>query len=376
MPRPSRWAVALVLAAGATLGASTTLLGCSSARGCLTGCNPGDAGPDGQAHGSGLKDTCPIVRACPHVRTVSSVSTLSLSGSGTAYLGNAIETQLGPAVSFVVVPSQPGALRRIGVALLEQQQVIGLTSTSSGSDPTVAPVLLERDGELDLLEPPTFDQLIPIQEGTLQPGAALPIVVDPLPGSVPAAVGFGQALAAVVDPGPTLRFYDATLGKPLLTTALGNGSAVQPLALTPSCNGLMASWGSKVAAFTPLGDRVAPTVDTGLPAARHAVWDGGELVLSGSGGVVELDSKGNVLSRTQVPMGAAVGTDDGLLAISDSVGSSEVVVRNRSSGSVDKSYATLSKQLVPEAVVVTNRYVYFMQAASTSLLWVDIVCSA
>lgn len=370
MLRPSHWAALFVVAA-----ASAALAGCGHARGCLAGCGSGDAGEAGHPQGPGTLDSCPARRACPHVTTVTAVSIQTLGQSGTAHLGNAIETTLGPAVSWILVPDQPGAPRRIGVALPGQNQVVTLDSSSSTTAPAVAPMLLSRQDEIDLVPAP-FDKVIPIPLDTLQPGTPLPITLDSLPGSVPTAAGIGQALAILVDPGPKLLFFDSGLGDPLFDVKLGSGSAVHPLALTQSCNGLLASWGSHVEAFTPLGDRAAPAVDTGLAHPRHVVWDGAELVVSGDSGVVELDSKGKLLSRTALPMGVAVGTDNGLLTIADNHGSSEAVVRKRTSGSIVKSFGATSQEMVPEAVVVAGRYIYFVQASTSSVLWLSVVCSA
>jgi len=367
------WALAVLL------GASPALAGCSPARGCLEGCGSGgDAGQSGQPHGPGTLDTCPMMRACPHVQTVSSVSTESLgsANAGTAHLGNAIETPIGPAVSWVMSPDVTGGKRRIGVAFPEQTQVVAFDAEGSATDPLLAPMVFQRDNEVDLVPPPAFDHVIPIPLDTMQAGTSIPITLGSPSLSVPALAGIGQALAAVVDPGPELRFYGAALGDPLLRTGLGNDTAAHALALTPTCNGIVASWGSKAAAFTPLGDRSAPTVDTGLNVSagqlQSVAWDGGELVISGGGGVVELDSKGKVLSRTTTSMGAAVGTDDGLLTIEGGL----AVVRGRKTGGIVKSYSAGSGAIHPGAVVVSNRYVYFIQASTSALLWVRVGCSA
>lgn len=374
MPRPRHWELLALLLAGAAL------VGCDKPRGCLEGCGTGgDAGQSGQPHGPGTLDACPMQRACPHVTTVGPISTQSLGGAatGTVHLGNALETPIGPAVSFVVLPDQSWQTPQMGVAFPEQGKVVPVGAGASTANADAAPVLFQRDGEVDVIPAPGFNQVIPIALDTLTAGASVPITLGAAAGSTPAVAGIGQALAAVVDPGPHLQFFGTALGDPLLNEKLGGQNAVHALALAPTCNGLLASWGSSVAAFTPLGDRAAPDVDTKLfiaPSQPHyAVWDGGEVVISGSGGVVEVDSKGKVLSRTTGAFGPAVGTDDGLLTIDGSSG--EAVIRERKTGGIVKSYS-MGGALVPDAVAVTNRYVYFFQAGSSSVVWIGIGCSA
>ncbi len=320
-----------------------------------------------------------MARACPHVTTVGSVSTQSVGGAttGTVHLGNAIETMIGPAVSFVLVPDQTWQTAQIGVTFPEQGEVIAVDVDASALGTNVAPVLFQRDNEVDLLPAPAFDHVIPIALDTLQPGASIPITLPVTPQSTPALAGMGQAVGAVVDPGPHLQFFGTALGDPLLDEKLGNDSALHSLALTPTCDGLLASWGSRVAAFTPLGDRAAADVDTNLYLApgqpAYVVWDGGEVVLSGGGSVVEVDSQGKVLSRTTGSFGPVVGTDDGLLTIGG--GNSELMIRQRKTGSIVKSFG-LGGTLAPDAVVVANRYVYFFQAGSASVTWVSVGCNA
>lgn len=374
MIRPSQWALVALVAASAALG------GCRGPRGCLEGCDTaGAGGQSGHPHGPGTLDSCPMARACPHVQTVSSVSIQNLGSTiaGSAQLGNAIETPVGPAVSWVMSPGATGVTGRVGVAFPEQDQVVALDVAGLDSGTAQPPAVFQRDGEVDLVPAP-FDHVIPISLDTMQAGDPVPL--DLGSGTTPAVAGMGQAVAALVAPGPALRYFGLALGDPLLTMSLGNQQSPSPLALAPTCNGLVASWGSHAAAFTPLGDRAAETVDTGLTPqpghAQHVVWDGGEVVVSGDNGVVELDSKGKQLSRTPVAMGPAVGTEDGLLTIDSGPASSQVVIRARKSGNIVKSYGAASNAIVPGTVVVANRYIYFIEVNGSSVKVLSVVCNA
>lgn len=372
--RPRRkWAIATLLSA------SAALVGCRGARGCLTGCGPGVGGGAAGSGNPGPDTPCPVVRMCPHVASVGAPASTQLGNeNGNVKLGNVIETPLGPAVSYVAEWYQPGQPRQIGVVLPAQDESLAFDIQSAPGSDLLAPVVFQRDNELDLVGPPGYDQAIPITLDTFQAGTPIPLGIGPTSATM-ALAGVGQAMAALLNPGPTLRFYDATLSQPLISVSLANGpnSYSNVLALTPTCNGLLAHWDSHVQAFSLLGDQLAASVDINLhplTARREiAVWDGGEVVISSGDGVVEVDSRGQVVSRTPVDMGVAVGTDDGLLSVG---GGSSAEVRERKTGAVLESYDLGMTGIDPDLVSITTRYVYFMQSLMTSVVWFRVDCTA
>ncbi len=363
--------------------ASGTTFGCNTSDSCGANClaSPDDAG---DAATEPELPPCPIQRMCPHVKSVGPMSVLPLGdgNTGNVYLREAIYTSRGPAVSWVVFPQTPQNGQRYGVALLFDEKVAAFDDLSNSSQP-VAPALFERKNELGLVGPSSFDQVVPIALDTFEVGPTQPL---PLPEPVleqAAFVGVGQAVAGLFAPDATLSFFDSTLTERLVDIPLGEQSYGSTLART--CNGLIASWSSgaqRAAAFDLVGNRRGPvsSVSSGgnLFPEPAGIWDGASLVLPTSTEIVELDNSAHPRAKTPTPYAeAAIGTDDGVLAMRFVDGHGELVLLERETGTTLESYDVDDGYLTSTVVALTDRYVYFIGTGGfndSAIHWVSIEC--
>lgn len=227
--------------------------------------------------------------------------------------------------------------------------------------------------------------MVPIPLDTLKPGDAVPIPID---GSGPPAVlGIGRALAAVVGGTPHLQILDATLGEQLVDTPVDDQG--DPYSLVETCNGLLATWSGsdspRAAAFSRFGERASPNLDLPLdPPKTYAfrtltsTWDGAEVVVSNGETAVELDNFGDVQSETTVNARVAVGTDDGLLAVTGDKTGANAVVLQRGTGAVLSTLHTDSESFAgidPDVALVSGHSVYFVdRLGGVSFAWARVDC--
>lgn len=378
------WALVVVLAA------SALSVGCDQPRGCLAGC-------DGQQGGPPVKSLppCPALRACPHYLSLEFHETpFGVPGGGYKQggtVGGIVETSQGPAVSWIS-ESSLGAPLDVGVTLLFTGQAAVIGQLPYTKDFLYAPAFA-RGSEIDVLMPPDYTTVVPVNVETLDVGAPIPTALDPgdhtypseLIHNPPAVLGVGQAMAAVTGDPSRLQLLDATLGQQLGGVSLGDFG--NPLPLVATCNGLLGGWytasfAPRLAPFTRFAERAGPFVELdpeyNLPfLVRSSTWDGAEDVVTGRQTILELDSAGNELSTTPVSAFAAVGTDDGLLALE--IGGAELY--QRGTGKKLATYVTQSDGLCWAAgglllalVVDHTVYVVANGATMSCLPWTRVVC--
>jgi hypothetical protein len=310
---------------------------------------------------------------CPHVIDVHQTSAVSLGDEnrGTVYLGNAVYTPVGPAVSWVSMPLHAGDPRHAGVALLSQGKVAGFVENVPADAYPEAPPLFQRDNELDLVVPSTsYDHVVRVPLDTFVPSDPVPVPISGMEHDPPAVLGIGQTLAAIVKPSYHLVFVDSTLSQRLLDKPILSGDT-----LTATCNGFLAvnTGTGRAQPFDTLGNAVGPAVTWGGGPVHNPVWDGASVVVGQGDKIVELASNGSVRSTTPTGATVAVGTDDGLLATMVISGPFVLRTLERGTGTV------LDQQdyFPGEVAVAGDHAVYFAESsgyAGTSILWAWVQC--
>lgn len=369
MRRLELWAVLIALSAVA-------LAGCGRARGCIEGCgavpDSGSSDADAEA-GPPLPPACPVHRICPHVFEVHGESQVYLGDEnrGTVYLGNAVYTPDGPAVSWVSMPLHAGDPRHAGVALLLQNKVASFVENVPPDATPEAPPLFQRDNELDLVVPSTSDDhVIRVPMDTFVPSAPVPVPISGVEQDPPAVLGIGQTLAAIVKPSHHLVFVDSTLTQRLVDKPIHSGDL-----LTATCNGFLVtnSGIGQAQAFDNMGNAVGPVVGWSGGAGQNPVWDGASVVVSEDKQIAELASNGSVRSVTPADAIVAVGTDDGLLATTIISGAIVLRTLQRGTGAVLDE----QKYFPGDIAVAGGHSVYFARAeayAESTVDWAWVQC--
>lgn len=306
---------------------------------------------------------------------------------GTVTVGDAVYTPIGPAVSWVSMPYSDGQPRHAGVALLLQGKVAGFVDTSPASQPPIPPPLFQRDNELDLLVPPLqYDHVIRVPMDTFVPSAPVPIPISSP--DIPAVLGMGQTLAAVVDPGPHFLRVNSTLDQRFVDKLVDTG---EQATITATCSVLLVT-GTKHDAtyaqpFDALGNQLGPVLDTqagpvhAQPWDSTPVWDGASVVLPARNRVVELDSNGSPRDITPTPSDAAFsgiegafGTDEGVLATMGVNGLRVLRLLDRGTGTVLHDFGRVAGNVT----IAGEGAVYFAGAgvyAQSTVNWTTVECS-
>ena len=369
------WAALIALAA------SAVLPGCGHARGCIEGCGAvADSGSDAGAEaGLPLPPACPAHRICPHVFDIHAELEMPLGDQnrGTVYLGNAVYTPVGPAVSWVSMPLHAGDPRHAGVALPLQNKVASFVENVAADAYPEAPPLLQRDNELDLVVPSTsYDQVIRVPMDTFVPSNPAPIPISGVEHDPPTVLGIGQTLAAIVKPSYHLVFVDSTLSQRLVDKPISGDL------LTPTCNGFLAvnSGIGQAQPFDDMGNAVGPVVSWNGGSGGNPAWDGASVAICEAKQIVELASNGSVQSVTPTPPDAdrgaevAVGTDDGLLSSMVVGGPPALRMLERGTGSIIEDYGTQQG----DVAVAGDHSIYFISGsgyAGSCTYWTWVECS-
>lgn len=366
----------LELSAALIAVAAAALAGCGHARGCIEGCGavPDSGGDAGAESGLPLPPACPVHRICPHVLDVHGESQVYLGDEnrGTVYLGNAVYTPAGPAVSWVSMPLHTGDPRHAGVALLLQNKVASFVEHVPADAYPEAPPLFQRDNELDLVVPSTsYDHVIRVPMDTFVPSAPVPIPISGVEHEPPAVLGIGQTLAAIVEPSNHLVFVDSTLSQRLVDKPIHSGDL-----LTATCDGFLVdnSGIGRAQPFDDAGNAVGPAVSWNGGVGQNPVWDGASVVVSEAHQVVELASNGSVRNITPTDAIVAVGTDDGLLAVTMISGALVLRTIERGTGTMLHE----QKYFPGDIAVAGGHSVYFARAefyAESTVDWAWVQCS-
>lgn len=360
------------------------LAACDTSESACAACGASDAGgaPDPVP-----PKPCPVKRFCPQVKSVSSYTDIFLGdqNQGNVYFGTGVYTQNGPAVPWVTLPQLGSAVRRAGVALFLSGKIHSFDDQAPSNDLPFAPPLFERGDEIGLLVPAkAWNQVvrIPLDTFEAEPAVTLPALGPSM--TSPGAVGVGEALAILNDPGPTLSFFDASLSERLVLLSHSDEGVFA--ALTPTCDGLVGTWmggggAARARSFDKLGEARSPIVDLETPVlpipGPGPIWDGASVVLIADHEILELDNAARVVARTPEPAAtAAVGTEAGVLVARVVQGQGQLVLLERGTGKV---LQTLEEGFgAGDAVVATERYLYFVGTGgynASTLGWVTVECS-
>lgn len=313
------------------------LFSCNSTNSITSACDgddcfdAADAGSDVDAKEEPYEPLADCVEpelVCPQASVLSELEFIELTPLAAANisLGDTLLTSNGPIVAWGADNCCANGHSGSGVANLYTLESALVMSPTAPEHIGLEPAFFERGETLSLLHTQgTTSNVVHIDPVNYEVTGEKVIPIKNEEGTVPAAVGVGQALFTITGPQLRMVALDSALDEKLLDTPIADAYSRTPK-LIKTCHGMMAVWVGQIdmkvhaIAFDELGnqrsaDQASLMVDT--PFYLTANWDGKHVVVSVGNSIIELDTNANVTSTTTLfkPVLSAMGTDSGLVAL-------------------------------------------------------------